>query len=175
MALHQKSLYQKNIIGGLGRSVSTRRQLLLFCGVHAHISHFEPTKVYEALEDEDWVHAMHEEPHNFERNKVWSLVERPKDHNVIRTKWVFKNKQDNQGQVIRNKARLVAQGYSQVEGLDYGETFAPVARLESIRILLAFASSHKFTLHQMDVKSAFLNGPLHELVYVKQPPRYYLH
>ena len=141
VALHQKSLYQKNIIGGLGRSVSTRRQLLLFCGIHAHISHIEPTKVYEALEDEDWVHAMHEELHNFERNKVWSLVERPKNHNVIGTKWVFKNKQDNHGQVIRNKARLVAQGYSQVEGLDYGETFAPVARLESIRILLAFASS----------------------------------
>jgi hypothetical protein len=168
--LHQKSHYQKNIIGGLGRSVSTRRQLGLFCGLHSYISHIEPVKVYEALEDEDWVQAMHEELHNFERNKVWSLVERPKDHNVIGTKWVFKNKQDNSGQVIRNKARLVAQGYSQVEGLDYGETFAPVARLESIRILLAFASSHGFILHQMDVKSAFLNGPLSELVYVKQPP-----
>ena len=93
-----------------------------------------------------------------------------KDHNVIGTKWVFKNKQDNHGQVIRNKALLVAQGYSQVEGLDYGETFAPVARLESICILFAFASSHKFTLYQMDVKSAFLNGPFNEMVYVKQPP-----
>ena len=104
------------------------------------------------------------------RNNVWSLVERPEDHNVIGTKWVFKNKQDTHGKVIRNKARLVAQGYSQVEGLDYGETFAPIARLESVRILLAFATSHHFILHQMDVKSAFLNGPLNELVYVKQPP-----
>src|SRR5664279_998331 len=168
--LHQKSHYQKNIIGGLGRSVSTRGQLLNFCGIHSFVSHIEPIKVYDALEDSDWVKAMHEELHNFERNKVWSLVERPKDHNVIGTKWVFKNKQDTHGQVIRNKARLVAQGFSQVEGLDYGETFAPVARLESIRILLAYASSHNITLHQMDVKRAFLNDPLNELVYVKQPP-----
>ena len=72
--------------------------------------------------------------------------------------------------VIRNKARLVAQQYSQVEGIDFGETFAPVARLESIRILLAYAAHHNFKLQQMDVKSAFLNGPLKELVYVKQPP-----
>jgi hypothetical protein len=74
------------------------------------------------------------------------------------------------GVITRNKARLVAQGYSRVEGIDYGETFAPVARLESIRMLLAYASNHDFQLQQMDVKSAFLNGPLNELVYVKQPP-----
>ena len=114
---------------------------------------------------------MHEELNNFERNKVWTLVERPKDcRNVIGTKWIFKNKQDENGIVIRNKARLVAQGFSQVKGVDYGETFAPVARLESIRILLAYAAHHNFKLQQMDVKSAFLNGPLNELVYVKQPP-----
>jgi hypothetical protein len=80
---------------------------------------------------------------------------------------VFKNKQDANGIVVRNKARLVAQGYSQVEGIDYGDTYAPVAHLESIRILLAYASHFNFKLYQMDVKSAFLNGPLHELVYVK--------
>ncbi|KAK1663833.1 hypothetical protein QYE76_051992 [Lolium multiflorum] len=114
---------------------------------------------------------MHEELNNFNRNDVWTLVERP-DHcrNVIGTKWVFKNKQDEHGIVVRYKARLVAQGYSQVEGVDYGETFAPVARLESIRILLAYAAHHGFKLQQMDVKSAFLHGPLHEEVYVKQPP-----
>src|SRR5664279_2967733 len=100
---------------------------------------------------------MHDELNNFERNKVWSLVERPHDrsHNVIGTKWIFKNKQDASGQVIRNKARLVAQGFTQIEGVDYGETFSPVARLESIHILLAFASHHNFELYQMDVKSAF--------------------
>ena len=117
-------------------------------------------------------YLQHEELNNFEGNKVWSLVERPKDtsHNVIGTKWVFKNKQDSHGQFIRNKARLVAQGYSQIEGVDYGETYAPVARLESIRLLIAYASTHNIILYQMDVKSAFLNGPLNELVYVKQPP-----
>jgi hypothetical protein len=131
----------------------------------------EPQKVFEALEDPDWVEAMHEELNNFKCNKVWTLVEKPKDfRNVIGTKWVFKNKQDANGIVVRNKARLVAQGYSQVEGIDYGETCAPMARLESIRILLAYASHFNFKLYQMDVKSAFLNGPLHELVYVKQPP-----
>ena len=80
----------------------------------------EPKKVYEALEDSDWLDAMHEELNNFERNKVWTLVERPKDcRNVIGTKWIFKNKKDENGIVIRNKARLVAQGFSQVEGVDY--------------------------------------------------------
>ena len=89
---------------------------------------------------------------------------------MIGTKWVFRNKQDENGVVVRNKARLVAQGFTQVEGLDFGETFAPVARLEAIRILLAFASHHDIKLYQMDVKSAFLNGFINELVYVEQPP-----
>jgi len=82
---------------------------------------------------------MHEEINNFKRNQVWELVERPSDHNVIGTRWVFCNKQDHDGIVVRNKARLVAQGYTQVEGLDFGETYALVARLEAIRILLAYA------------------------------------
>jgi hypothetical protein len=101
---------------------------------------------------------------------VWELVERPKNKNVIGTKWVYRNKQDEHGIVMKNKARLVAKGYSQVEGLDYGETFAPVARLEAICILLAYASSHKMKLFQMDVKSAFLNSFINEEVYVEQPP-----
>jgi hypothetical protein len=101
---------------------------------------------------------MHEELENFERNQVWSLVEPPRDVNVIGTKRVFKNKQGEDGEVVRNMARLVSQGYSQVEGLDFGKTFAPVACLEAIRILLAFAASKGFKLYQMDVKSAFLNG-----------------
>ena len=101
----------------------------------------EPKKVFEELEDYDWLEAMHEELNNFECNKVWKLVERPKDClNVIGTKWIFKTKQDVNGVVVRNKARLVAQGYSQVEGIDFDETYAPVARLESICILLAYAS-----------------------------------
>jgi hypothetical protein len=110
---------------------------------------------------------MQEELNNFKRNKVWSL--RPKQ-NIVGTKWVFHNKQDEHGIVTRNKARLVAKGYSQIEGLDFEETFALVARLESIRILLVYATHHGFKLYQMDVKSSFLNGTIKEEVYVEQPP-----
>jgi hypothetical protein len=109
---------------------------------------------------------MHEELENFERNQVWTLVDPPRDVNVIGTKWIFKNKQ-GEGEVVRNKARLVAQRYSQVEGLDFGETFAHVARFDAIRILLAFVASKKFKLYQMDVKIAFLNGVIQEEVYVR--------
>ncbi|KAK1604765.1 hypothetical protein QYE76_028438 [Lolium multiflorum] len=159
------------VLGDVRAKVSTRRQLANFSHHHAYISLVEPKKVFEALEYSDWLEAMHEELNNFKRNKVWTLVKKPKEcRNVIGTKWIFKNKQDEFGNVVRNKARLVAQGFSQVEGIDFGETYAPVARLESIRILLAYASHHNFKLQQMDVKSAFLNGPLHEEVYVKQPP-----
>jgi hypothetical protein len=89
---------------------------------------------------------------------------------VIRTKWVFHNKQDQDGIVVRNKARLVVQGYTQVEGLDFGETYTPVARLKAIRILLAYACAHNIKLYQIYVKSAFFNGYINEEVYVKQPP-----
>ena len=111
---------------------------------------------------------MHEELHQFVRNDVWELVPRPKGVNVIGTKWIFKNKSDEHGAVIRNKSRFVAQEYTQMEGIDFNETFAPVARLESIRILLAIASHLNFKLYQMDVKNAFLNGMLQEEVYVEQ-------
>jgi hypothetical protein len=113
---------------------------------------------------------MHEELNNFERNEVWELVERPKNYNVIGTKWVFRNNKNEDGIVVRNKARLVAQDYTQVEGHDFGETYAAVARLEAISILLAYAYSHNIKLYQMDVKSVFLNGVINELVYVEQPP-----
>jgi hypothetical protein len=136
------------------------------------VSSIEPKKIDEALKDVDWVNAMHEELNNFKRNQVWELVEKPKGHNVIETKWVFHNKQDQDGIVVRNKARLVAQGYSQVEGLEFGETYAPVARLKAIRILLAYACAHNIKLYQMDMKSAFLNGYINELVYVEQPPSF---
>jgi hypothetical protein len=112
---------------------------------------------------------MQEELNNFKHNKVWSLVERPKK-NIVGTKWVFHNKQDEYGIVIRNKVRLMAKGYSQVECLNFDETFAPVARLESIHILLTYATHHNFKLYQMDAKSSFLNGSIKEEVYVEQPP-----
>ncbi|WVZ52781.1 hypothetical protein U9M48_003803 [Paspalum notatum var. saurae] len=107
---------------------------------------------------------MHEELENFERNHVWDLVEPPPNCRSIGTKWVFKNKHGEDGMVVRNKARLVAQGFCQKKGIDYEETFAPVARLEAIRILLAFVASKGFKLQQMDVKSTFLNGFIEEEV-----------
>ena len=113
---------------------------------------------------------MEEELHQFERSKVWHLVPKPSNRTIIGTKWVFRNKLDEHGTIIRNKARLVVQGYNQEEGIDYDENFAPVARIEAIRLLIAFASHMEFTLYQMDVKSAFLNGLLQEEVFVKQPP-----
>jgi hypothetical protein len=130
---------------------------------------FEPRDVGHALSDLSWVNAMHEELENFERNQVWTLVDPPRDVNVIGTKRVFKNKQGEDGEVVRNRARPIAQGYSQVEDLDFGETVAPVTHLEAIRILLDFATSKGFKLYQMDVKSAFLNGIIQEEVYVRQP------
>ena len=111
---------------------------------------------------------MHEKLHQFVQNDVWELVPRPKDINVIETKWIFKNKSNEHGTIIRNKSRLVAQGYTQMEGIDFDENFAPIARLESIRIVLAITSHLNFKLYQMDVKSAFLNGMLQEEVYVEQ-------
>src|SRR3954468_23777504 len=161
----------QNVVGDIRKGISTRAQLKRFSEHQSHISMIEPMKVWEALEDSYWLESMHKELNNFERNKVWKLVEKPKDcRNVIGTKWILKNKQDEHGIIVRNKARLVAQGYSQIEGIDYGENYAPVARLESICILLAYAAHHNFKLQQMDVESAFLYGPLNELVYVKQPP-----
>jgi hypothetical protein len=113
---------------------------------------------------------MHEELENFERNQVWESVDPPPGCKPIGTKWVWKNEEGEKGEVVRNNSRLVAQGFSHKEGIDNEETFAPVARLEAIRILLAFSMAKGFKLHQMDVKSAFLNGVLKEEVYVRQPP-----
>jgi hypothetical protein len=133
-----------------------------------YLAQSEPKKVDETLQDEGWVSAMNDELHQFTRNDVWTLVPHPAEHNIIGTKWIFKNKTDEHGTVVRNKARLVAQGYTQIEGIDFDETFAPVARLESIIILLSIVCHLGFKLYQMDVKSAFLNGVLQEEVYVEQ-------
>jgi hypothetical protein len=158
-----------SILGNIHKGVTTRSRVANLCEHYSFVSSIEPYRVEDALRDSDWVVAMQEELNNFTRNEVWHLVPRP-NQNVVGTKWVFRNKQDEHGVVIRNKARLVAKGYSQVDGLDFDETYAPVARLESICILLAYATYHGFKLYQMDVKSAFLNGPIKEEVYVEQPP-----
>ncbi|GJW86376.1 putative ribonuclease H-like domain-containing protein [Tanacetum coccineum] len=134
------------------------------------LSQIEPKKISQALEDESWVDAMQEELLQFKIQKVWILVDLPFRKKAIGTKWVYKNKKDERGVVVRNKARLVAQGYRQEEGIDYDEVFAPVARIEAIKIFLAFASYMGFIVYQMDVKSAFLYGTIDEEVYVSQPP-----
>ena len=157
------------IIGNPDAGVTTRSGTANECLYHSFLSQTEPKKVEEALQDADWVQAMQEELNEFERNKVWTLVPRPKNRSIVGTKWVFRNKTDSDGIITRNKARLVAKGYSQQEGIDYDETFAPVARLEAIRIFLAYAAHKRFKVFQMDVKSAFLNGELEEEVYVEQP------
>ncbi|GJU17316.1 putative ribonuclease H-like domain-containing protein, partial [Tanacetum coccineum] len=130
----------------------------------------EPKKISEALQDNSWVQAMQEELLQFKLQQVWVLVDLPHGMKVIGTKWVYKNKRDERGVVVINKARLVAQGYTQEEGIDYDEVFAPVARIEAIGLFLAFASFMGFIVYQMDVKSAFLYGTIDEEVYVSQPP-----
>ena len=169
----QKNHSSEDVIGSVDDGVRTRGKPRVnyqeMIGNVCFTSTMEPKNVKEALEDELWISAMQEELGQFERNDVWDLVPRPSDVNVIGTKWIFKNKTDEKGNITRNKARLVAQGYTQIEGIDFDETFAPVARLESIRLLLAVSCTLRFKLFQMDVKSAFLNGILNEEVYVAQP------
>ncbi|GJX96972.1 retrovirus-related pol polyprotein from transposon TNT 1-94 [Tanacetum coccineum] len=127
------------------------------------------TRSFRGTKHPRWVNAMQEELNQFYRNNVWTLIPLPEGKIAIGSKWVFKNKKDELGTVIRNKARLVAQGYSQEEGIDYNETFAPVARMKAIRIFLAFSTYKNFKVFRMDVNFAFLNGKLKEEVYVKQP------
>ncbi|GJW46456.1 retrovirus-related pol polyprotein from transposon TNT 1-94 [Tanacetum coccineum] len=158
----------EQVIGNLNQR-TLRSQAQNHSNFFCFISTMEPKNVNEALGDESWVIAMQEELNQFVANDVWDLVPLPMSQTVIGTKWVFRNKLDENGIVSRNKARLVAQGYNQQEGIDYDETYAPVARLESIRILLAIACANDFKLYQMDVKSAFLNGFINEEVYVAQP------
>ncbi|GJV37049.1 putative ribonuclease H-like domain-containing protein [Tanacetum coccineum] len=140
------------------------------CLFACFLSQEEPKTISQALQDESWVEAMQEELLQFKLQKVWVLVDLPYGKKVIGTKWVFRNKRDERSIVVKNKARLVAQGFRQEEGIDYDEVFAPVARIEAIRLFLAFASYMGFTVYQMDVKSTFLYGTIEEEVYVHQPP-----
>ncbi|KAJ9539482.1 LOW QUALITY PROTEIN: hypothetical protein OSB04_032215 [Centaurea solstitialis] len=158
------------VLGNPSSGVKTRRQAGNVCLYVNFISENEPKEIDDALRDPAWVSAMQEELAEFIRNNVWLLVPRPRKRTIIGSKWIFRNKLDEIGTIIRNKARLVAQGYRQEEGIDYDETFAPVATLEAIRLFLAFAAHMNFKVYQMDIKNAFLNGKLNEEVYVAQPP-----
>ncbi|GKF22321.1 putative ribonuclease H-like domain-containing protein, partial [Tanacetum coccineum] len=139
------------------------------CLFACFLSQVKPKSVAQALEDPSWVDAMQAEMQKFKFQNVWILVDLPEGKYDIGTKWILKHKRDARGIVVRNKARLVAQGHRQEEGIDYDEVFTPVARIEAIRLFLAFASYMGFMVYQMDVKSAFLYGSIDEEVYVTQP------
>jgi hypothetical protein len=147
----QRDHLEDIILREIHKGVITRSRLANFCENYSFVYSLEPFRVEYALKDPDWVVAMQEELNNFKRNEVLNLLPHPKQ-NVIGTKLVFYNKQDEHGVVTSNKARLVVKGYSQVKGLDFDDTFAHVARFESIHILLIYATYHNFKLYQIDVK-----------------------
>ncbi|GJT86777.1 retrovirus-related pol polyprotein from transposon TNT 1-94 [Tanacetum coccineum] len=158
-----------NIIGELERLVSTRLQLYeqtLFCYYDAFLTSVESKNYKDALTQACWIEAMQEELNEFERLEVWELVPHPDKMMVITLKWIYKVKLDELGGILKNKARLVSRGYCQEEGIDFEESFAPVARLDAIQIFLAYAAHMNMIVYQMDVKTAFLNG-----LQISQSPR----
>ncbi|KAI3510701.1 hypothetical protein L1887_17834 [Cichorium endivia] len=165
------------VIGDVRDKVLTRAQLQQrqldlnktseLCMFKLFISKVEPKNVRDEFDHPEWIEAMQMELEEFGRNKVWRLIPKPANASIVGLKWVYWNKLDTEGNVVRNKARLVVKGYCQQEGIDYEETFAPVARLESVRIFLAYAAHKNFDVFQMDVKCAFLNGDLEETVFVE--------
>ncbi|GJQ98881.1 retrovirus-related pol polyprotein from transposon TNT 1-94 [Tanacetum coccineum] len=162
----------EQVIGNPSQSVRTRRQLETdgeMCMFALTVSQTKPKNIKEAMADSAWIESMQEELHQFDRLDVWELVDRPLCKNVINLKWLWKNKRDEENTIIRNKSRLVAKGYAQKEGIDFEQSFALVARLEAVRLFIAYAAQKSFTVYQMDVNTSFLYRPLKEEVYVNQP------
>jgi len=133
----------------------------------------EPSSYKEENECREWKTAMEQEYESIIRNNTWELVELPKGKQTIGCKWLYKPKINADGTIEKLKARLVAKGYSQKEGIEYEETFAPVAKLNTIRMLIALATKKHWMIHQLDVKFAFLNGELKEEVYLEQPEGFF--
>ncbi|GJW94056.1 retrovirus-related pol polyprotein from transposon TNT 1-94 [Tanacetum coccineum] len=161
-----------NMIGDPSRSVSTRKQLetdSMWCYFDAFLTSVEPKKFKQATIKPSWIDAIQKEIHEFERLEVWELVPCPDKVFLIKLKWIYKVKTNEFGGVLKNKARLVAQGFRQEEGINFEESFAPVARIEAIRIFVANVAHKNMMIYQMDVKTAFLNGELKKEVYVSQP------
>ena len=155
--IQPRGLSKDNIIGDIKKGVSTRRRIV-FCEHVVFVSHIEPKNVNDALNDSNWIVVMQDELNQFTRNDVWFLVPKTDNMNIIGTKWVFRNTMDEDGNIVSNKARLVAKGYNQEEDINFDETYALVARLEAVRLLLAYACICNFKFHQMDVKSTFDNA-----------------
>nr|GFC67039.1 Gag-Pol polyprotein [Tanacetum cinerariifolium] len=162
----------EQVIGKPSRPVLTRNQLRSdgdMCLYALTVTTMEPKNVKEAMTNPAWIESMQEELLQFKRMDVWVLVPILDNISPFTLKWIFKNNHDEAQTVIRNKSRLVMRGYRQEEGLDFEESFAPVAKMESIRIFLAYAAHKSFTVFEMDVKTVFLHGSLKEDVYVCQP------
>ncbi|GJU42051.1 retrovirus-related pol polyprotein from transposon TNT 1-94 [Tanacetum coccineum] len=160
------------VIGNPSQSIRTRRQLETDDEMRMFaltVSRTEPKNIKEVMADSAWIESMQEELHQFDRLDVWELVDRPLYKNFITLKWLWKNKRDEENTVIRNKSRLVAKEYAQKEGIDFEESFAPVARLEAVWLFIAYAAYKSFIVYQIDVETTFLYGPLKEEVYVNQP------
>ncbi|GKD53226.1 retrovirus-related pol polyprotein from transposon TNT 1-94 [Tanacetum coccineum] len=160
------------VIGDPSKPVMTRQRLHTdseVCMYALTVSTIEPKNIKEAMADHSWIESIQDELNQFERLQVWEHVPRPEGKNIIALKWLWKNKRDPINIVVRNKTRLVAKGYNQEEGIDLEESFAHVARLEAVRMFIAYAAHKNITIFKMDVKTDFLNGPLKEEVYVSQP------
>ncbi|GJS83785.1 putative ribonuclease H-like domain-containing protein [Tanacetum coccineum] len=150
-----ESSSRNSVRGNPSKPVQTRRQLATdpeMCMFALTVSTVEPKNIQEAMADSAWIEAMQDELHQFDRLQVWELVDKPFGKTVIKLKWLWKNKKDEDQTVIRNKARLVAKGYAQEEGIDFDESFAPVARLEAVRIFVAYAAHKSFPIYQMDLR-----------------------
>ncbi|GJS08936.1 retrovirus-related pol polyprotein from transposon TNT 1-94 [Tanacetum coccineum] len=161
-----------NVIGKPSRPVSTRKQLKIddmWCYFDAFLTSIEPMNFKEAMTEPSWIDAMQEEIYKFEWLQVWKLVPYPDRVMLIKFKWIYKVKKDEFGGILKNKARLVAQGFRQEEGIDFEESFASITRIEYIRIFVSNAANKNITIYHMDLKTAFLNGKLKEEVYVSQP------
>jgi hypothetical protein len=154
---------------GTTRQVKRPKPFSSYTALMCNLLEEEPTCFEEAIQRKEWADAMTEEYQSIMKNEVWEIVPRPKSKDVVSSKWLFKIKHAADGSIDKYKARFFARGFSQKEGIDYEETFAPVARYTSIRIIIALAAKMKWTLHQMDVKTTFLNGVIEEEVYIEQP------
>jgi hypothetical protein len=154
---------------GTTRQVKRPKPFSSYMALMCDLLEKEPTFFEEAIQKKEWADAMTEEYQSIIKNDVWEIVPRPKRKDVVSSKWIFKIKHVVDGSIEKYKARFVARGFSQKEGIDYEETFAPVARYTSIRTIIALAAKMKWKLHQMDVKTSFLNGVIEEEVYIEQP------
>ncbi|GJV43241.1 retrovirus-related pol polyprotein from transposon TNT 1-94 [Tanacetum coccineum] len=164
-SIDQDALSITNVIGDPSRFISTRKQLqtdAMWCYFDVFLTSVEPKNFKQEMTEPLWIDAMQEEIHEFERLQVWKLVPCPKEVMLIKLKWIYKVKTDEFGGVLKNKARIVAQGFRQKEGIDFEESFASIARIEAIRIFVAKAANKNMTIFQMVVKTAFLNGKLKE-------------